>query len=337
MATEPTSSALRPASPPNWDNLTADVHCPLCAYSLRGLTEARCPECGYRFEWAEVLDPDRQPHPYLFEHHPEKNIRSFCRTAVGGLRPGRFWRTLRPTQRSNTRRLLLYGLAVIVLYLGLAETGISRFPMYLHYQIQDNSNQQASLLGHLPTSARGRIIRQYGTLQNYAEWLYPTRVNALLVMQTWRWFDVRWPETSLLAWSAATLATLLIFRVSMRRARVKVVHVLRCVIYSFDVLLWIALLGILADILETLPIPYQTAQIRRTIGEWSGPAIVVLVIYRLIMAYRLYLRFDRPAATVLASQLICLLGAIVSLQHNLLYWGTLGRLWRWVLVWGVWD
>ena len=47
------------------------LHCPLCEYNLRGLSEPRCPECGYRFEWAELRDPSRRLHPYLFEHHPE--------------------------------------------------------------------------------------------------------------------------------------------------------------------------------------------------------------------------------------------------------------------------
>jgi hypothetical protein len=337
MAGKSAPSIVLAGPAPNWDSLAGDVSCPLCEYSLRGLAEPRCPECGYRFEWAEVMDPDRRPHPYLFEHHPEKNIRSFCRTVLGGLRPGRFWRTLRPTQRSYTGRLLLYGTVVMLLYLGLAETGISRFPVHLYYQIQGNRNDQASLLWRLPASAGARIIREYGTLQNYAESMYPTHVNAVLVVQAWRWFDVRRPGVAWLAWPLATLATLLIFRVSMRRARVKVVHVLRCVVYSFDVLLWVTLVAMLMDWLEVMPVPYQVLQALRNAAGWAWLAIVAVVIYRLTVAYRLYLRFDHPAATVLATQVICLLGAIVSLQYNLLYWDTLGRMWRWALVWGVWD
>ena len=30
-----------------------DVHCPRCAYNLRGLTTPRCPECGFEFSFAE--------------------------------------------------------------------------------------------------------------------------------------------------------------------------------------------------------------------------------------------------------------------------------------------
>jgi hypothetical protein len=80
----------------------------LCEYDLRGLTEPRCPECGYRFEWDELRDPRRRFHPYLFEHHPNRNAWSFFHTLVGGLAPRRFWSTLYPTQPSRPHRLVAY-------------------------------------------------------------------------------------------------------------------------------------------------------------------------------------------------------------------------------------
>src|SRR4051812_29597472 len=90
---------------PDWETIQHAVECPLCDYNLRGLTECRCPECGFVFQWAEVLDPDRRNHPYLFEQHPERNFWSFFRTLVGGFRPGRFWTTLHPVQRPGLVRL----------------------------------------------------------------------------------------------------------------------------------------------------------------------------------------------------------------------------------------
>src|SRR3954449_9349849 len=89
---------------PDWDAQREDLACPLCGYNLRGLREPRCPECGYRFRWADLTDPPRAPgeprcpecgyrfrwadltaparrvHPYLFEHHPERNGWSFWKT-----------------------------------------------------------------------------------------------------------------------------------------------------------------------------------------------------------------------------------------------------------------
>lgn len=78
---------------PDWSQVEYDVNCPLCDYNLRGLVEPRCPECGFRFVWSEVLDPVRRKHPYLFEHHPRTWFRSFWKTLWAGWRPRRFWTT----------------------------------------------------------------------------------------------------------------------------------------------------------------------------------------------------------------------------------------------------
>src|SRR3954462_7960402 len=88
------------------------IHCPMCEYDLRGQVEPRCPECGYRFAWEELRDPTRRLHPYLFEHHPERNGWSLCRTFLGSLRPRRFWAQLHPAQPSRPRRLVVYWLVL---------------------------------------------------------------------------------------------------------------------------------------------------------------------------------------------------------------------------------
>src|SRR3954468_19436061 len=92
-----------------------DVLCPLCGYNLRGLPEARCPECGGQFDWPDLLDPTRRVHRYLFEHHPERNIWSFIRTMIGGITPRRFWRDLHPAQPSRPKRLVLYWMVTLLL------------------------------------------------------------------------------------------------------------------------------------------------------------------------------------------------------------------------------
>src|SRR5215212_173181 len=106
----------------DWSSITHTVECPLCLYNLRGLTEPRCPECGYKFQWAELLDPQRARHRYLFEHQPNRNVWSFCRTLLGGLRPVKFWTQLKPTQMLDLRRLMIYWLlcsALLVLVPGV--------------------------------------------------------------------------------------------------------------------------------------------------------------------------------------------------------------------------
>src|SRR3954463_9889278 len=93
---------------PACDAIAHEVLCPLCDYNLRGLADPRCPECGHRFDWEIVTDPKKRIHPYLFEHHPERNIRSFFRTLIGTIQPIRFWRSLSPTQPSSVRRMIIY-------------------------------------------------------------------------------------------------------------------------------------------------------------------------------------------------------------------------------------
>lgn len=50
QAVAPIPTEAPPAGSPDWATLHEDVRCPLCDYDLRGLTEPRCPECGYRFD-----------------------------------------------------------------------------------------------------------------------------------------------------------------------------------------------------------------------------------------------------------------------------------------------
>src|SRR6266571_1071740 len=100
--------APTPPAAPDWQKQKDEIHCPLCEYNLRGLSEPRCPECGYRFEWAELLNVDGTRHPFLFEHYPKNNVWSFCRTFLATTFPRKFWRTVTPTQPVKVRRLLIY-------------------------------------------------------------------------------------------------------------------------------------------------------------------------------------------------------------------------------------
>src|SRR5688500_14223296 len=102
-----------PSAPPVFDSSAARdaLNCPLCNYSLRGLADAadpRCPECGYRFTWEELLVARQNLHPYLFEHHKPGNVRSFFRTLRHGMRPAKFWSGLNAAHEVRPWRLVVY-------------------------------------------------------------------------------------------------------------------------------------------------------------------------------------------------------------------------------------
>jgi len=136
---------------------------------------------------------------------------------------------------------------------------------------------------------------------------------------------------ALLAWPWLTFVTLLLFRFSMRRARIRPVHVLRCVLYSFDAVLWAGMVAaalVAATVLQfrTTPPrgmrsmvpgwldmlidPYMQDPVAKTLLA-AAALLLPFMAWRLTIAYRQYLRFDRPAATVLASQVIVLLVFLV--------------------------
>ena len=265
--------------------LGQDVACPLCEYNLRGLTEPRCPECGYTFSWPELTDPTRRRHPFLFEHHGDRNFWAFGRTLYAGLRPGKFWRSLSPAQPSYPGRLAKYAAAVLTL---MAVTGPLAVVIYLATLFQMS--------------------------QVYLPWR--AALDAAWVNVSASLFSI---GGYYVLWALSTFAALLVFRISMRRARIRPVHVVRCVVYSFDAGLWATLL-VLAAALVGMP-TMMLMGTRRPAMLVEGATVSVpyvlfgVIFYRLTAAYKHYLRFDRPFLTILASQVIAWLFII-----NVLLW-----------------
>ena len=298
-----------------------DLHCPLCEYDLRGLTEPRCPECGYRFEWDELRDPTRRRHPYLFEHHPRRNVRSFRDTLIGGLRPRKFWATLYPTQFSRPGRLAAYFLLVCLTALLPAALAVGR---EIEAMYGDVLAQRAMYLRYFQSSAGASSLRLRfpgRTAQQAVDAIFPLPTLGNLLKRP---IDVRRIVIVLMmalvpaAWVLLTAAAMMIFRISMRRARVRPIHALRCVLYSGDVIFWMNLL-------------VAAALFAAIVRDWRGstpasndllyrPVLGALLLagwmmfaYRFVIALRRYLRFDHAAATVVATQVIVFLASLLVL------------------------
>ena len=307
------------------DAASADLACPMCEYDLRGLPEPRCPECGYAFDWADLLDPTRRKHKYLFEHHPQHNIWSFCRTAVGGLVPWRFWRSLRPEQPSNVRRLIVYWLittaGMFILPLGL----FAAMCIPLH---RNNARARPGMIASAKNPQEISWIKTYyGSVDAYLEEMAPVAPSAAFFAKVWR---TNWTWTVVIAAVAGacfiampwlTVLSLMIFQSTMRRTKVRSAHVLRCCLYSFDGAWWYGLLmavvvaGLIYDATQSARFQKYTPY-APTVIRFTSTALLIFSAVKLLLAYHLYMRFPRPAATVSLALAVATLAVIVILLNT---------------------
>lgn len=302
------------AARPDWRQLDEEVRCPLCEYNLRGLVQPRCPECGYEFVWSDLLDPSRRLHPTLFEHHPERNFWSFRKTLLGGFRPRRFWTSLHPAQPSSVKRLILYWACCtsIILLAVLCELTFTAVSL-ARVNAAAQRTQIAWFNTPAPNSYRQQqlVIQEYGSLQAYMERWYPTSPLELVhrIIQSPDFMESHvFPAIIPIAWPWVTFLSLLVFVFSMRRARVKPSHILRCSLYCSDIFLWLSFVIFVV----------QPAMIHLGSGTRSDTFTVLATLmvvcfwlfmlvslpYRLIIAYRKYLRFPHAVAVILSSQFI---------------------------------
>jgi hypothetical protein len=283
----------------------------LCGYSLRGLTgtaadgsatdggaavKARCPECGYPFWWGELLRARQWHHPYLFEHHPRRNIRTFIRTVVSGMRPRRFWSSLNAGHDIRPRRLRIYWVVVSLIILISGVGGRYVAAAIAIYRLNQNMlNAPASwVISGSPSSSF------LDELRARVEW---SDLEGLIGIT-----GVLWPWLS--------LVVLLIFQASMRRARIRPAHVLRCVVYSGDVFVWSGLVALGFGVARWLLThdAEPELEVRAQLAALTSLALGAAATWRLAVAYRKYLRFDHAVATAIASGVIVLLFLVTVLS-----------------------
>lgn len=306
---------------PEWDSIQEEILCPLCDYNLRGLIEPRCPECGYRFEWVDLLDPRRQRHPFAFEHHPERKVWSAWKTARGLLSPKIFWQSLHPVQPSYPWRLIQYWLLTVGILLMAdlysAAAGTAAVARANAGQITSSRAFMAAYFASPKGAAEAnRIVQRYGSVQAFLNQRYST------VPDYWaaaKWIVVLAIRTcpmmlALVAWPWLTILTLLLFRISMAQRKVRAIHVMRCVLYNQDALCLTAISIVLVWRLATNSGRLSFLAVGALIVAALGAAAVAEAIfaYRIAVAYARYLRFDHPYSTILASQIISALVALTA-------------------------
>ncbi len=290
---------------PDWAAVAGNIVCPLCDYNLRGLAEPRCPECGYQFVWPDLLDPERRKHPWLFEENPRRNISSFIRTFAVSFVPRRFWASLKPSHPPRPQRLLLYWVLAsgLVALAGVPLLASQLLRAEWDVQAARKAYVQNALFNYNPQTVGGPPPSMLASLQAQAAAAYPSVLNPEGALDVLRgeYGPVLAPTAVVsLAWPFLTFATLMIFRASMRRAKVRPIHVVRCVIYGCNAAVWI---GLLVTAFSPLHGVESIVELTERIAIFSAVMAAVNV-YHLGWAYRRYLRFDHPWTAMAASQII---------------------------------
>lgn len=307
-----------------------DLHCPLCEYNLRGLEQPRCPECGYQFDWDELRRTTRETHPFLFESHPERNVRSFFATLLHGVRAVHFWKSVKPGHNLAPRRMMLYALIVSLL---IVLAGVAWLTPQMVTARQEVDRARASVLqvSGADRAYRRRIIQEFGSVENYLDQLYPRSIPRLTAIAL-RSESAHIMFALLLVWPWLSMGSLLVFRSTMRHSQVKVVHLLRCVVYSFDWLLWMSVA--LSAIYIAFDQDYKNlwfVYMPRALFQYAyyglhvplpalGACVALMLVtsIKLVVAYRCYLRFPQALLTVVLSQMVVILLVFTLLQ---LFWG----------------
>jgi hypothetical protein len=280
-----------------------ELHCPICDYNLRGLPDPRCPECGFAFQWDDLVR-EQPPFPHFFEtsraHHPRAFLHTLFRSAIAL----QFWRALHPALKPRARRIALFGIIAIAFGL-FASMLVGGAPIYDYARW--NLERREFILSNYqhPTNSENeayatQLAKPFGSVEQYVDWAYP-RLSSI---QFWkRAIYVDRSGTLLPAivvgWPVLTFLALMIFRVSLLHARISPAHVLRCTTYSADIVAWLVPLLVLI-----LPAFFYVGTEHVLWSGYLPLVLLVLLSTRVMIAYQLYLRIKRGLAMVISSQIM---------------------------------
>lgn len=303
--------------PPNWDNVPFDVGCARCGHDLRGLTnpkcpacglafdwadavpieqltclhcgyhlyglrETRCPECGERFTWEEVLTDYRRRNKPLFEYRwRERPIRSFVRTWYLTLRPHKLWSKVDIHDPVKVGPLLVMIAVAIVVFAGSIVI-LGGFDRWLwQWNWMQTWGRPVSLAAHFARLPRYVLSRLQGP-------------------------DIYTLTCALILWFTSSLASLMVFRQSMRRCRVRTVHVVR---------VWAYALPTVAPVVVASLYALECVRVALIPNYWLAPLLPAVIALFLIafaawsihLGYKKYLRMPHSVAVAVASQVMAVL------------------------------
>jgi hypothetical protein len=196
----------------DWTAVTEDVECARCGYNLRGLDRPRCPECGLEFSWEEILNPDRRPHPYLYEHHGDRRkARRLIKTVAASWIPWLFWGKMRMDHPRFPGRLAAYAV-----WLALIGTVAATLIIWLIATTTAYYAYSTSIPSSVPP------LRKPSTMAiAYGEYIRDRTLTRCVTI-----------VAAYLILSAVTVGVMSIFSRSLRRYRILFGHLCRVAIYT---------------------------------------------------------------------------------------------------------
>lgn len=272
---------MAPSGAPDWEQIKTDIACPICSYNLRGLTNPRCPECGYPFQWSE-LRPIADPWlANLVEFADKRPIHSIFRTLFKTLLPSRFFTHLKAGHAIRKQRLILH-FFLIALFL-------------LFFQF---------------------IPAFFQLIYN---WIFPRNFyNPMFAAFEFQLDDVRFiyskfyflPSFFLVFWALFCSMAIFLLRQTVRRSKINFWHIARSVLYSASPIFLITLIYPLVFFLSNHSFMSQDAPIFYT---FAFLPILLMPIWSLSRAAKHYLRIPHPLFTILTLHVAFALSLFVAI------------------------
>ncbi len=286
--------------------------CPRCGYDLSGHVASweracpvrgRCSECGLSFAWSDLFSEILIGPRWSFEHTPDGSpiaghVRRMTASVLMVLHPGRMWRALRLEHEVRIRRLLLLGLVQMVLLhavLFLLAWGSPRaFAAWTPSQWWANPN---------------------GSLLRLAIFPY----DAFVVVSCGPGSVIGAPMALALAVSGISLlmpVSMLLLPITMRRIRVRRVHLLRGFVLALPMVpMTVGMLLVLAIVI---------ACDQHVAVDWLSGRLLVATIWTVLVLILLwygywwrqylqyYIRMPQPTLTTVVLIVLCGVFAFVS-------------------------
>ncbi|NOT01425.1 MAG: hypothetical protein HOP29_12440 [Phycisphaerales bacterium] len=253
-----------------------------------------CPECGTPFTWENALAAYHRGKTNLFEHHWRRRpVRSFVRSFRYALRPARLWREVSLHDQPPVGPLIALAVIATATAMGIS-IAVHVLSMVILYNVA------------VPYAFPGQswaVNTVWGAVRAAAGYPYWMREFATAV-----------------TWVVCILASLMLFRQSMRRYRVRNDHIIRAWAYvaPLQLIVFACLWGAMGLAAGPAAIIFNI-EIMMDTFNWLfvTPFIVqiVLVTRSMALAYRHYLRMDHAWAVAISAQIIALLATLIVLAN----------------------